>query len=212
MRLNRLNVNQKLVEQIETLKRLIGYSNSGVLLENVEDRYFKDQRLIDFLAHHGIKYQGTPPPSDRGGRAVVYFFGDKVLKLSMDENEAKLAAQLKGDPTVAAIDVTDLGSAYGILMDAVKFDKRHPVVKGLDLMMAYLMDDEGGLDDTPEQIDQEVRQEYGQYIDGKVDIITAAKMLQHIREKTGVTLNDAVPQNVGIRNGQAVITDLGQEY
>lgn len=182
------------------------------MLENAEDVYFKSPELLQFLDKHGITVSGVPN-SVRGGRNVVYLFDDKVLKLTRDQNEATLASHLRGDPITAVIDVEKIGDIYGILQDRVEFDKNHPVAKGLDVMMAYLMNNgDEALDKPPKQIEKEALAELAHFGIKGADVATAAMMLQRVKAKTGVTLNDAVPDNVGIRDGKPVLTDLGQEY
>lgn len=212
MKLNNLNGSPELQFLIKELKNLILIPENVVserTLENVEDKYFKSQDLLAWLKDHGISVTRIPD-SRRGSQAVVYFLGDKVLKISDNQIEAKIASAMKGDEVVAVIDVIDLGDGnYGILQDAVKIDSRstHGVTKALDCIMAYF-DNHGKESLFDDDMAKGVVSEFGGDCTLE-DVKTGIEMLKDVYEKTGHIHDDAAPSNIGLRDGEVVFTDLG---
>lgn len=209
MKLKHLNEN-KLIKIIESIKNfLINHHHHPINENNSTDIYFKDHKLLDWLFSHNLKVT-KPPPSIKGSQGVVYFMGDKILKISKDPIEAKLANILKGDDIVSIIDILRIDyNTWGILQKAVKFDKKHPIVLGLDYLMAYI-DDKGheGINKPKHEIIDYIHHKWGDET-RQADLNTAIDMILHIKDKTGHTIDDAVPSNVGIHNGKVVFTDLG---
>lgn len=221
MRLSRLNKNNnRMIKVVEAAKYFLVKKyvlNEGA---NEEDKYFQNIELIEWLKSHGIKFNGVPP-SKRGSQGIVYFFGDKVLKISRDSKEIEIAKIMKGDAIVAVVDLMNLGDAYGILQHAVNFDKNHPVVKGLDILMAYFDNkkDQGTSAETV--IDQQEEELVANIQDDhiiktmfakdlkKADLLTAVRMIKYVKNKSGHTHDDAASSNVGLHHGKPVFTDLG---
>lgn len=208
MRLSQLHNTIKLSQLVFITKNLIAYTD-GTIKERKEDDYFKNKELLKWLKSHGINFVGVPESAE-GSSGVVYFFKDKVLKISHDRTESIIANKLKGDSIVSVVDVMKIDdNTWGILQDKVNFNNRHPVVVGLDVLMAYF-DNHGKdvINEPTEDIVKGMRKEFPQYVDG-ADLETAVNMIKYVKNKTGYIHDDAAPSNVGILNGNAVFTDLG---
>lgn len=175
---------------------------------NPEDKHFQDKKFIKWLDDNGITISSSIPPSASGSQGIVYFVGDKVIKISSDETEAKIAKIMKGDPVVAAVDVTKTGDKYAILQHAVKFDNKNPIIRALDCLMAYFDNHGKEVILTDKNLASSVAEEFaGECEEDALKIAIA--MIKRVYDKTGYIHDDAAPSNVGIHNGRAVFTDLG---
>jgi hypothetical protein len=208
MRLSRINRDSRIIVIIEGLKRLL--NQDGIICEdNPEDEYFKNPELREWLASHGIEVSEIPQ-SKRGSEGIVYFFGDKVVKISGDKTEAAIASKVKGNHDITAvIDLVPVGDKFAILQHVVEFRPRHPTVEALDYLMAYF-------DDTSKEVllqptEEIIKGLYSNFpeAEGAVDLEGAINLLKMLYDATGFIHDDAAPSNVGLLNSKVVFTDLG---
>jgi hypothetical protein len=178
---------------------------------------WSDQKFLSWLRSNGICVNEPPSEYSDGGVGRSYFLGDKVIKFTNNRVEANVANMVVGDyssPTrVLGVYRFKPDNLWAILQKKVNINLPKMFKIASDILMAYI--DEKEITSFPKgklarlKIAKEAIAMFNKkerlipYLTQVID------MLDNLYKKTGYYHDDAVPQNLGVDDGNLVVIDLG---
>lgn len=174
--------------------------------------------LISLLRKHGIPIPSEVPQYVDGGAGRCYMLDDFVVKMSANRVEANVANMVanKDHLPTPIIDVAYLGdNIYAILQHYVDVKNIPDEIKQAADFLTAVVDDYPEMESFPEDKQEQQKLCVKALLDngGSLHLlpfmISLMDNLIQIYKETGFKHNDAGPTNIGMRNGQVVIPDLG---
>lgn len=180
---------------------------------------WSDHNFIKWLQDHGanVTLGEAPKKFSDGGIGRAYFIGDKVVKFTDNRVEANVANMVANNPKtptrIYGVYKFKPRPIWAILQKKVDMDIPKMIAKASDILMSYV--DETGISEFPEDIKArtEMAQSAVSMFEEPVELIPFVleimETLDKLYKNTGFFHDDAMPQNIGVDDGNIVIPDLG---
>jgi hypothetical protein len=182
---------------------------------NIVKNLWKNQKVIFWLKSHGIELINIPPFST-GGSGVAYFLpNNMVIKLTDDIVEANVAIMLiKSKLKHTFLDVMKLGNFYLILQNKLDLKNTSNEIKTAADLVTVLIDDYS-LEEFPEdenllkKMCLKTLKENSFPFSLLSSMLLVIKILKEIENNTGFFHDDAGPTNIGTKDKETYVFDLG---
>lgn len=181
---------------------------------------WSDQNFIKWLKDRQVNVTlgETPKKYSDGGIGRAYFLGDKVIKFTDNRVEANVANMVANNPKtptrIYGVYKFKPHPVWAILQKKVNMnDLPKMIAKASDILMSYV--DETGISEFPEKEEEKAKmaQDAATMFEEPLEIVPfiveIMDVLQNLYKNTGFFHDDAMPQNIGVDDGNIVIPDLG---